>query len=1019
MKLNKLTTISALLFVLMSVSVFAAYWQQNPSTCPTSYQSQNCPSTPTQLRMCGYSGGIVYCYDTTTLSAPGSTANSVTQHTGSYGGGYVVDCEGYNAPSPFCDNGGGYWCNRDSSCFNAPTNKQTVCSASSWGSFTCGSCIAGYYNCANDGDPNTCEVQAGSTNCLVGSNNNVNSTCGCVCDSNYYDCDASGTGAGNGCEIQNGGSCSVGGIPGTYSCSTGGGSCTNGLATYSCNCVIAPQHHQTNIPANGSSGLPNLWSVQYGSGWLMNLTGDVKKTTLGVNNDGCVVFNDSSTQCSAPGAMGFVSGLGSAGRVAFWNSSSSLDSYENFTWDAPNKRLGVGTDAPLAALHIRYNQSAMPGSAAGLILTNYAPVSTGQAEILLDPAGSASNWTLSANDETIKFRIFENANMRFVIDSQGQVGIGLPTFSSVPYAKLNVENSGSGDSFRVDDQTSDTTPFVIDALGKVGIGTTSPNATLHVAGKINVTAGNDICIDGGKCLSATGAESGWNDTGSDVILSTTADNVGIGTTNPGAKLDVNGTIQHTLGIVSTGTGQAGSVAGNARGTGAVDIQTYRDASTQVASGNYAVIGGGYKNTASGIYSAVGGGDSNNANSGSATIAGGQSNSAGSVGKGAMTIGGGYSNTATGGGATVSGGTYNTASGDLSTVPGGNNNIASGNYSTAMGRNTAASGEHSTAMTYYTIANGSRSVAMGDQSVASGTISLATGYSTKAYGSYSTSMGQESVSRGMYSTAMGYRTNAEGTMSTATGRETNASGGLSFAMGYMTNASGSDSLSTGEQTSAQGDASFTAGVFTTARPYASVAVGRYNVISATSMTNWIDTDPVFIIGIGSDASNRANAMTVLKNGNIGIGTATPNANAKLDVNGNIYYSGNLTGYGADFAEFMSAGEKLDSGDVVCMDENKHVLRCSERAEKSVVGVVSEFPTIIGNRKSEVGVPVGITGIVKTKAKGPIARFDLLTTSDIDGHAEKATVSDFGAILGKALDPCDVDVCMIEVLVGGMS
>jgi hypothetical protein len=37
--------------------------------------------------------------------------------------------------------------------------------------------------------------------------------------------------------------------------------------------------------------------------------------------------------------------------------------------------------------------------------------------------------------------------------------------------------------------------------GKVGIGTTDPEEALHVDGSINVTAGNDICIDGGNCIS--------------------------------------------------------------------------------------------------------------------------------------------------------------------------------------------------------------------------------------------------------------------------------------------------------------------------------------------------------------------------------------------------------------------------------------------------------------------------------------------------------------------------------------
>jgi hypothetical protein len=46
--------------------------------------------------------------------------------------------------------------------------------------------------------------------------------------------------------------------------------------------------------------------------------------------------------------------------------------------------------------------------------------------------------------------------------------------------------------------------MTIDEDGNVGIGTTNPNATLHVAGNINVTTGNDICIDNGEgCASDT------------------------------------------------------------------------------------------------------------------------------------------------------------------------------------------------------------------------------------------------------------------------------------------------------------------------------------------------------------------------------------------------------------------------------------------------------------------------------------------------------------------------------------
>jgi hypothetical protein len=82
------------------------------------------------------------------------------------------------------------------------------------------------------------------------------------------------------------------------------------------------------------------------------------------------------------------------------------------------------------------------------------------------------------------------------------------------------------------------------------------------------------------------------------------------------------------------------------------LQSARSAATEVASGDYSVIGGGRDNTASGNFATVGGGDNNTASDFDATV------------------GGGFSNTASGSGATVGGGRFNTASGDYSAIPGG-------------------------------------------------------------------------------------------------------------------------------------------------------------------------------------------------------------------------------------------------------------------------------------------------------------------------------------------------------------
>jgi hypothetical protein len=121
--------------------------------------------------------------------------------------------------------------------------------------------------------------------------------------------------------------------------------------------------------------------------------------------------------------------------------------------------------------------------------------------------------------------------------------------------------------------------------------------------------------------------------------------------------------------------------GNTRGQRAVDLQAARSAATQVASGDYSVIGGGQNNTASGYVATVGGGYANTASGNAATVGGGYANAASGIG---ATVGGGQSNTASFYFATVGGGYANAASGYTATVGGGYANVASGDYSAIPG-----------------------------------------------------------------------------------------------------------------------------------------------------------------------------------------------------------------------------------------------------------------------------------------------------------------------------------------------
>lgn len=119
------------------------------------------------------------------------------------------------------------------------------------------------------------------------------------------------------------------------------------------------------------------------------------------------------------------------------------------------------------------------------------------------------------------------------------------------------------------------------------------------------------------------------------------------------------------------------------------------------------------------------------------------------------------------------------------------NLPMGYNSTAMGVVTTASGYSSIATGFFTTASNDYSTAMGNNTNANGIASTAMGYNTKANGNSSTATGSGSTASGPGSTAMGGGTTASGTLSTAMGNNTTASGDRSTAMGYNASTNGQD------------------------------------------------------------------------------------------------------------------------------------------------------------------------------------------------------------------------------------
>jgi len=236
----------------------------------------------------------------------------------------------------------------------------------------------------------------------------------------------------------------------------------------------------------------------------------------------------------------------------------------------------------------------------------------------------------------------------------------------------------------------------------------------------------------------------------------------------------------------------------------------------------------------------------------------------------------------------------------------------GLYSFAAGFNSKAKGEGDVVMGQFNESDGGASALFGVRNKSYGLANFCTGFDNTANGNYNTIFGENNNTYGNFSVAMGknntmadssiaigtgnvgqsmllgghgnialgnYNDSYYGTFNTAIGFANKLDNDYSIAMGYKSTAFGKGAIAIGVESYASGDYAVALGYKTISRAKGCVSVGMLTSDNYTPADD--STDRIFQIGNGNeyfgvDFPYGSNAMTVLRSGNVGIGTETPSA-----------------------------------------------------------------------------------------------------------------------------------------------
>jgi len=165
----------------------------------------------------------------------------------------------------------------------------------------------------------------------------------------------------------------------------------------------------------------------------------------------------------------------------------------------------------------------------------------------------------------------------------------------------------------------------------------------------------------------------------------------------------------------------------------------------------------------------------------------------------------------------------------------------------------------------------------------------------------------------------------------------------------------------------------------------------------------------------ETSDRFIAATTTSDGTATDITVTATANMQA---GTAYLTATTAQY-ADLAELYTSDKEYDAGTVVVHGGSAEVTQSTTKMDHKVAGVVSSNPAYLMNSEEKgTTVPVALRGKVPVSVMGPVAKGDLIVTSDTPGVGEAHPgVTNCVFVIGKALEDDDTEnlVRLINVLI----